>query len=358
MGIKLDKVVSLEVDDEEVVQRLSSRIGCSKCGEISTCATNLRSRSVCDKCGAELFVRKDDQPETIRERLRVFHKTTKPVVDYYDGSGRVAARRRNQPGDDLLRNRRRPFDDHSEVSLGIEKMRAAGRILARALRLMGEAIEPGKTSTADLDALGERIVREAGGVPSFKGYRGYPASVCIEVNDVVVHGIPDGTVLARRRHRRARPRGYAGRVVCRRGLDVPRRGNRPRGSTPAQREQREPLPGNRQSAPGSHGGRHRGGRAEVLRVERLRRRSRPRGPRIGRTVHEEPNVPNFGKAGKGPVLREGATICIEPMVNQGTYKVKTLPDKWTMVTADGKLSAHFEHTIAITRDGPEILTLE
>jgi methionyl aminopeptidase len=79
---------------------------------------------------------------------------------------------------------------------------------------------------------------------------------------------------------------------------------------------------------------------------------------IGRTVHEEPSVPNFGKAGKGERLREGMTMCIEPMVNAGTFKVRTLDDEWTVVTADGKLSAHFEHTVAITKDGPEILTVE
>jgi methionyl aminopeptidase len=79
---------------------------------------------------------------------------------------------------------------------------------------------------------------------------------------------------------------------------------------------------------------------------------------IGRSVHEEPNVPNFGKAGKGITLKEGMILCIEPMINQGTYRVKQLSDKWTVVTADGKLAAHFEHTIAVTRDGPDILTLE
>jgi methionyl aminopeptidase len=79
---------------------------------------------------------------------------------------------------------------------------------------------------------------------------------------------------------------------------------------------------------------------------------------IGRQLHEEPSVPNFGKAGKGPLLKEGMTMCIEPMVNEGTYKVKTLKDGWTMLTADGKLSAHFEHMVAITKDGPDILTME
>jgi methionyl aminopeptidase len=240
----------------------------------------------------------------------------------------------------------------------IDKMRAAGRILARTLRLLSEAIEPGKTTTADLDALGERIVREAGGIPSFKGYRGYPASVCIEVNDVVVHGIPNGTVL------------QEGDIV---GLDLgvtldgwcaDAAWTYPVGTigTEAQRllnVSRESLfQGIAKARLGATVGDIGAAVQKYCESNGYGVVRDLVGHGIGRTVHEEPNVPNFGKAGKGPVLREGATICIEPMVNQGTYKVKTLPDKWTMLTADGKLSAHFEHTVAITRDGPEILTVE
>lgn len=240
----------------------------------------------------------------------------------------------------------------------IEKMRAAGRILARALRLMGEAVVPGKTTTEDLDSLGERIVREAGGVPSFKGYRAFPAAVCIEVNDVVVHGIPDGRVLRE------------GDIV---GLDLgvtldgwtaDAAWTFPVGEIGADAQRllnvsRESLfQGIAKARVGATVGDI---GAAVQRYCESHGYGVVRdlvGHGIGKTVHEEPNVPNFGRAGKGPVLREGATICIEPMVNQGTYKVKTLPDKWTMVTTDGKLSAHFEHSVAITRDGPDILTLE
>jgi methionyl aminopeptidase len=240
----------------------------------------------------------------------------------------------------------------------IEKMRAAGRVLARTLRLMGEAIVPGKTTTADLDALGESIVREAGGVPSFKGYRGFPAAVCVELNDVVVHGFPNDQVVRE------------GDIV---GLDLgvtldgwtaDAAWTFPVGeiSPDAQRllnVTRESLfQGIAKARIGATVGDI---GAAVQRYCESHGYGVVRdlvGHGIGRTVHEEPNVPNFGKAGKGPVLREGATICIEPMVNQGTYKVKILPDRWTTVTADGKLSAHFEHTVAITRDGPDILTLE
>jgi methionyl aminopeptidase len=240
----------------------------------------------------------------------------------------------------------------------IEKMRAAGKILARTLRLLSEAIVPGKTTTADVDALAERLVRDAGGICSFKGYRGYPASVCIEVNDVVVHGIPDKTVI------------HDGDIV---GLDL---GVMLDGwnadaawtyavgtITPqAQRllnvTQESLMQGIAKARVGGTTGDIGAAVQKYCESNGYGVVRDLVGHGIGRTVHEEPNVPNFGKAGRGITLKEGMTICIEPMINEGTYRVKALADKWTTLTADGKLSAHFEHTVAITRSGPEILTVE
>lgn len=240
----------------------------------------------------------------------------------------------------------------------IEKMRAAGKVVAQALKAMNEAIVPGKTTMLELDAIAAKIIEDAGGSPSFLGYKGYPAATCISINEVVVHGIPSERVL------------QEGDIV---GLDLgvcldgwigDSAWTFPVGeiSPDAQRllnVTRESLYqgiakakiGNRigdishavQKYVESHGY---GVVRDLV------------GHGIGRSMHEEPSVPNFGKPGTGPVLREGMTICIEPMVSQGTWKVKTLPDQWTMVTADGKLAAHFEHMVAITRSGPDILTLE
>jgi len=240
----------------------------------------------------------------------------------------------------------------------IEKMRASGRVLASVMRQVSEAIVPGKSTPKQLDALAERLIREAGGVPSFKGYRGFPASACISVNDVVVHGIPDDRPL------------QSGDIV---GLDfgvildgwhTDSAWTFPVGDIAPNAQRllnvtREALfqgiskarIGNRigdisatvQRYVESHG---------YGVVEELV------GHGIGKSLHEEPSVPNFGRAGKGPVIKEGMTFCIEPMVNEGTYKVRTLEDQWTIVTADGKLSAHFEHTVAVTRDGPVLLTEE
>jgi methionyl aminopeptidase len=248
---------------------------------------------------------------------------------------------------------------HYKSRQEIEKIRAAGKVVARTLRLMSEAIVPGKTSPSDLDAIAARVVAEAGGVPSFLNYRGFPANTCISVNDTVVHGIPtvlpleegdivslDMGVLLDGWHADGAwtyPVGTIGKDAQRllnvtkeslyQGIAKARIGGRI---------------GDISSSVQKYCEQHGYGVVRDL-----------VGHGIGRSLHEEPHsVPNYGRAGKGEVLREGLTICIEPMINQGTYKVVTLPDKWTLKTADNKLSAHFEHTIAVTKDGPEILTEE
>jgi methionyl aminopeptidase len=241
----------------------------------------------------------------------------------------------------------------------IEKMRASGRVVARTLRLMGEAIVPGKTTPKELDALAGKIVAEAGGVPSFLNYRGFPANTCISVNDTVVHGIPDDIPL------------QPGWIISL-DMGVFLDGWHADGawtygvgeiSNEAQRllnvTKESLFQGIAKAKPGNRIGDI---SAAVQRYVESNGYSVVRdlvGHGIGQKLHEEPSaIPNFGKAGKGDPLREGMTICIEPMVNQGTFAVKTLDDKWTVKTKDGKLSAHFEHTIAIGRDGAEILTVE
>jgi methionyl aminopeptidase len=241
----------------------------------------------------------------------------------------------------------------------IEKMRASGRVVARALRTMSEAIVPGKTTPLELDAIAARVVEEAGGVCSFLNYRGFPKHACISPNEVVVHGIPSDVPLVE------------GDIisldmgVVMDGWHADGAWTYPVGeiSTEAQRllnVTRESLYQGISKA--KVGGRIGDIAAAVQKYVEQNGYSVVRdlvGHGIGRNLHEEPHsVPNFGKAGKGEILRDGMTICIEPMVNQGTFKVRTLEDKWTLVTADGQLSAHFEHTVAITKSGPDILTLE
>lgn len=241
----------------------------------------------------------------------------------------------------------------------IAKMKESGRIVARTLRLCSETIVPGKTTPNQLNDLADKLIREEGGVPSFLGYRGFPASACISVNNVVVHGIPTDDPLKE------------GDIIS---LDfgVVKDGWHADGawtfavgtiSPEAQKlmnvTRESLLQGIAKARPGNTIGDI--GHAVQKYVEShgfgvVRELV---GHGIGQKLHDEPhNVPMFGKPGKGEKLREGMCICIEPMINQGTFKVNTLKDGWTVVTADDKLSAHFEHTVAITKSGPVILTTE
>lgn len=238
----------------------------------------------------------------------------------------------------------------------IELMRIAGRIVAETLLLVEEKVKPGIT-TAELDRIAEEFITKHGAKPSFKGLYGFPASLCISVNEHVVHGIPGGYVLK------------DGDIIsvdcgaCINGFhgDAARTfavGNVSDEAKDLIRVTKESFfkgieyakVGNRLTDI-SH---------EIQNYVEASGFSVVRdfvGHGIGRVVHEDPDVPNFGKAGRGPKLVSGMTLAIEPMVNIGTYKVKTLKDNWTVVTSDGSLSAHYENTVVILPDGPEILTL-
>lgn len=239
----------------------------------------------------------------------------------------------------------------------IEVMREAGRITASVLRVVGEAVAPGRT-TRELDEIAAEHIRKEGGKPAFLGYRGFPATLCVSVNDEVVHGIP-----GKRRLREGDivsvdcgviVDGYYGDAAM--TFPVGQVSDEARRLMDVTREALEAAiarcrPGMRLGDVGN---------AVQTVVERagfsvVREYV---GHGIGRSMHEEPQVPNFGRAGTGMTLKPGAVLAIEPMVNAGGYAVRSLDDGWTVVTADGSLSAHFEHTVAITEDGPSILTLE
>jgi len=237
-------------------------------------------------------------------------------------------------------------------------MREAGKVLARTMKEVSGIITPGKTSLLDLDQLAERLILEAGCVPSFKGYRGFPAATCLSVNEVVIHGIPSDRVLQEGDiidmdfgviydgwHADSAWTFPVGRVseTAQRLMNVARESlNQGIGQA---------KPGKRLGDIGATVQKYVEGNGYSVVREMV-------GHGIGQSLHEEPSVPNYGKPGKGTVLKEGMTFCIEPMVNEGTHKIETLADGWTIVTADGKLSAHYEHTVAVTKDGPELLTVE
>jgi methionyl aminopeptidase len=240
----------------------------------------------------------------------------------------------------------------------IDTIAEAGRIVAETLALVGTRAMPG-TTTAELDEIAEEFIRSHPGArPSFKGLYDFPASLCTSINHEIVHGIPSP--------RRVLRDGDVVSVdcgVCVEGLHADAAVTVPVGSISPIAERllrvtREALEaGVRQAVIGNHVGDI--GWA-VQRVAEAAGFSVVRelvGHGIGSSFHEEPQVPNFGKPKRGPRLVAGMTIAIEPMVNLGRPEIRTLDDKWTVVTADGSLSAHFEHTVAIERDGPRLLTV-
>ena len=236
-------------------------------------------------------------------------------------------------------------------------MKEACRISAGALQLIGKAIEPGVT-TAELDRLAEDYIRSQGAVPNFKNYQGYPATACISINNQVIHGIPstkqrivEGDIVSV--DLGAMFDGYHGDNAATFACgDVSAEAKRLMDTT------RESLyEGIRAACAGNRIGDI--GHAVQSYVE-ARGYSVVRqfvGHGVGTHLHESPEVPNFGTPGRGIRLMPGMTLAIEPMVNAGGPDVKVLPDGWTVLTTDGSLSAHFEHTIAVTSDGPQIMTV-
>ncbi|MGH3037545.1 MAG: type I methionyl aminopeptidase [Gaiellaceae bacterium] len=237
----------------------------------------------------------------------------------------------------------------------IETMGRAGRVVASTLALLGELMKPGVT-TAELDEAAEEHIRAEGGVPTFKGYRGFPASICVSPNSMVVHGIPgsyalregdlisvdvgvtlDGFVAdSAYTFAVGEVEGDAKRLleVCqaalRAGIEHARAGNHVQDISAAVQRTTEEAGFSVVRSLVGHG--------------------------IGRSMHEEPQVPNFGEPGRGPLLQPGMTLAIEPMINAGGPDVWMAEDRWSISTNDGSLSAHFEHTVAVTDNGPLVLT--
>ena len=238
----------------------------------------------------------------------------------------------------------------------LDLMREAGHISAVALKLAGEAVQPG-VSTEEIDRIAYEYIKRCGAEPNFLNYNGYPATACISINDEVIHGIPSKKRIIKEGDLvsidlGARLNGFNGDNAATFAAG--------RISPQAQRlmdTTREALYEGIRAAVA--GGRVGDIGAAVQEYAQARGYSVVRdfvGHGIGSKLHEEPSVPNFGIRNRGVRLMPGMTLAIEPMINEGSYGVKTMPDGWTVKTVDGKLSAHFEHTVAITADGPVILT--
>ena len=236
-------------------------------------------------------------------------------------------------------------------------MKEACSISAGALEVAGKAVEPGVT-TAEIDRLAEEYIRRRGGEPNFKNYEGYPATACISINNEVIHGIPS-------EKRKLR----AGDIVS---IDLGAKFDGYHGDNAATFACGDVSPEAKRLMDTTRESLHEGIRAAcaggrigdighaVQSYVEARGYSVVRqfvGHGVGTHLHEAPEVPNFGTPGRGIRLLPGMTIAIEPMVNAGGYDVKVQPDGWTVLTKDGSLSAHFEHTIVITADGPKIMTV-
>ena len=238
----------------------------------------------------------------------------------------------------------------------IVAMRAAGGIVGTVLELLRRSVEPGIT-TKELDTIAYKEIVRHGAKPTFKGYRGFPASICASVNEEIVHGIPGRRVLKEgdiiKMDVGATLDGFIGDAAISVPVgEVPEEIDALMAATQAGLMEgiKAALPGNRvgdiAAAVQAYG------EAQGYGIVR-----EFVGHGVGRFLHEDPQVPNYGQAGLGPLLRSGMCIAIEPMFNLGDWRTRILNDQWTVVTADGLMSSHFEHTIAITEDGPEIMTV-
>lgn len=243
-----------------------------------------------------------------------------------------------------------------KTSRELSVMRKAGQISQKALRLAGEAVEPG-VSTWEIDKIAREYIEKMGATPSFLNYDGFPASTCISVNDVVIHGIPSKSQILKK-----------GDIV---GIDVGAHYEGFHGDNawtfPCGEISREAQAlldatekglflGIEQARPGNRLGDIGHAIQEYVEARNYSVVREFVGHGVGANMHEDPSVPNYGTPGRGVRLLPGMVIAIEPMINAGGCAVRILPDGWTTVTKDGSLSAHFEHTVAITPDGPVILT--
>ena len=240
----------------------------------------------------------------------------------------------------------------------IDAMAKAGELSAKALRVVGAAVKPG-VSTLELDRLAEETIRQGGGIPAFKGYGGFPGSICASVNEQIVHGIPSAGIILQEGDiisidTGATVDGWVGDNAW----------TFPVGKiSPAKQRLLEVTEECMWAGlDAARAGNHLGDIGHAIQAiaedagygvvrEYV-------GHGIGRVMHEEPNVPNYGRKHTGPLLEVGMVLAIEPMINMGTRKTKQMSDGWLVVTRDGKPSAHFEKTVAITEDGPRLLTIE
>jgi len=237
----------------------------------------------------------------------------------------------------------------------IEQMAVAGRVQARCLQMLRAKCRPGVT-TADLDLAAERYIASQDGQPSFLGYRGFPGSICASPNSMVVHGIPGPYELKRGDILSIDVGVTKDGWVADAALTVPIGEVSPGTAQLLETTEAALHAGIEQARPGNHLGDISHAIQKRVEADQLSIIRSLVGHGVGREMHEDPQVPNFGEPGRGPELEPGMVLAIEPMVNAGSADVRLGDDNWAVYSADGSMAAHFEFTVAITEDGPRILT--
>jgi methionyl aminopeptidase len=237
----------------------------------------------------------------------------------------------------------------------VERMAAAGAIQARCLRMLASKCRPGVT-TAELDEAAERFITSQGATPSFKGYRGFPGSICASPNSMVVHGIPGPYELKRgdiiSLDVGVTYDGWVGDAA----VTVPVGSVSPDAQKLLDTTKQALFDGVAQARAGNRLGDVSAAIQRTVELEGLSIIRTLVGHGIGRDMHEDPQIPNYGEPGRGPLLEPGMVLAIEPMVNAGTHLVRVGDDNWAVYSQDGSLAAHFEFTVAVTEDGPRVLT--
>jgi methionyl aminopeptidase len=237
----------------------------------------------------------------------------------------------------------------------LEKMAAAGAVHSRCMRMLASKVRPGVT-TAELDEAAERFIRSQDAEPSFKGYRGFPGSICASPNSMVVHGIPGPYELKRGDVLSLDVGVTKDGWVADGAITLPVGTVAPEARHLLEVTKRALFDGSAEAAPGNHLGDISAAIQRTVELEGLSIIRSLVGHGIGRDMHEDPQIPNFGESGRGPQLEEGMVFAIEPMVNAGGPLVQMGDDGWAVFSEDGSLAAHFEFTVAVTAEGPRILT--
>jgi len=359
--VDIDLCIEITSSEDLIFERICSRRVCRACGYVTN-TEFIGNSLVCPECSGELYLRDDDKEETIKSRLDVYFTETAPLTEYYSKMGKLVQIESKMGRDKIFDCSERIGKVLKMIELKtraeIEKMREAGKIAHEIIHMLGEKATPGIT-TKQLDDYCQKLMDKYSVEASFKGYRGYPAAICTSLNDEIVHGIPSDKVVLKE-----------GDIV---GIDIGVKKNgyhadmaRTFGAGNISSEAKLAIFIARECfGKGVEkfviGGRLHDICASIENTARLNGATVPReliGHGIGRNLHEPPDVPNYKPVGAGIRLKKGLVLAIEPMINLGVAGVKSDNNGWTVRTKDGRLSAHYENTVALGDNGAEILTAQ